>query len=150
MLSLPIGYELTSKWFEYAREHPGRVNTNHTALYSWLVELNKGNGWAAAFGCSSAQAMQGMGVKRYETFKKTFDDLVAFGFVELVSTSTNQYSEKKIALLKNSNAVRRPAGVQLTLSLRTPIKRKAPNQKANLSPFPQDLFSESFKTVSYD
>ena len=147
MLSLPIGYELTSKWFEYAREHPGRVNTNHTALYSWLVEVNKGNGWAAAFGCSSAQAMQGMGVKRYETFKKTFDDLVAFGFVELVSTNTNQYSEKKIALLKNSKALRRPIGVQLELPLRVVLKRKTPNPKAALSHLPQDLFSESFKTV---
>jgi hypothetical protein len=149
MLSQPIGYQLTRRWFDYSREHPEAVTPNHTALYSWLVEANKANGWAASFGCPSARAMQGMGVRRYETFKKAFDDLVGFGFVEVIVAGNNQHSERRVALLLNSKALQRPAGVQLELSLRIVQSRTKQSPKA-VQAIPFDLFSEVSKTVSCD
>ena len=150
MPSQPIGYDLTRQWFEYARAHPDAVSPNHTALYQWLVELNRANGWAAQFGCPTAQAIQGMGVKRYETFKKTFDDLVAFGFVVVVSCGSNQYTEKKIVLLKNSKAVRASLWVQLELPLRISNRRKSTGLKsAEVSGKQYHLFSETCKPICH-
>ena len=151
MPSPPIGYELTRQWFEYASTHPDEVSPNHTALYQWLVELNRANGWAAQFACPTAKAVQGMGVKRYETFKKTFDELVAFGFVVVVSAGGNQYTEKKIALLKNSKAIRANLWEQLELPLRISNRRKSAGLKSAQATCSQtSLFGETCKPVGCD
>jgi hypothetical protein len=43
-------------------------------------------------------AMEAVGIKSYNTFKKTLDDLVEWGFLKMIERSKNQYSANIIAL----------------------------------------------------
>ncbi len=43
-------------------------------------------------------AMEAIGIKSYNTYKKTFDDLIKFKFIILIEKSQNQYSSNIIAL----------------------------------------------------
>lgn len=92
------GYELTRQWFDYSFENPGKVSPTHTALYCWLVELNNRLGWKKHFGAPASYCMEAIGIKSYNTFHKTFLDLIEWGFVEVVQKSKNQYSANVIAL----------------------------------------------------
>jgi hypothetical protein len=73
------------------------------------------------FGFPTQMAMDAIGVSRYETYIKYFNDLCQFGFFELVQKSKNQYSANIIslntAILKSSKALDR-AIVKQSVKLR--------------------------------
>ncbi|MDD4225978.1 MAG: hypothetical protein PHU98_06280 [Mariniphaga sp.] len=47
---------------------------------------------------------EAIGIKNYRTFKKTFDDLIEWGFIILIEKSKNQYSANIIAIVQNTKA----------------------------------------------
>ena len=49
------GYELSRNWFDWTFENPDIVNTNHTALYFYILELNNRLGSKEKFGLPSAE-----------------------------------------------------------------------------------------------
>ncbi|MHA7829458.1 MAG: hypothetical protein ACX93O_00060 [Flagellimonas sp.] len=61
-------------------------------------------GWKKKFGLPSAMTMEVIGIKSYNTYKKTFEDLVEWGFFEVVERSKNQYTANIIALSKIDKA----------------------------------------------
>lgn len=91
-------YILSRQWFNFAFDNPSKVNPNHGAIYFWLIELANRLGWPPEFGNPATQAMQATGIKSYNTYKKAFDELVSFGFVEVRQASKNQYTATVIAL----------------------------------------------------
>lgn len=93
------GYEYSRDWFDFAFDNPDRVRPVHTALYMWLVELKNRLGWPDKFGCPATQAMQACSVT-YKTYKCALDDLVEFGFVDVVTESKNQHQSTIVALVK--------------------------------------------------
>jgi len=97
-------YHFTRAWFDFAFENPIRVNTNHAALFLWFVELNNRLGWSPVFKITAMECMAAAGFKTYKPYKKTFDELIEFGFVELKQKSLNQYQCNIIALVKNAKA----------------------------------------------
>lgn len=99
------GYELSRQWFDFAFENPEKINPNHTAMYFFAIEHCNRLGWKEKFGFPSTMAMEAMGVKSYNTYKKTLDDLVDWGFFTMVERSKNQYSSNVIALSKNDKAL---------------------------------------------
>ena len=99
------GYELSRQWFDFAFENPEKINPNHTAMYFFAIEHCNRLGWKKKFGFPSTMAMEAMGVKSYNTYKKTLDDLVDWGFFKMVERSKNQYSSNVIALSKNDKAL---------------------------------------------
>jgi len=48
--------------------------------------------------------MEAIGVKNWRTYIKCFNDLVEFGFIEVIEKSKNQYSSNIIAIVKNTKA----------------------------------------------
>tara|TARA_B000000460_G_C21387294_1_gene336572 strand:- start:38 stop:661 length:624 start_codon:yes stop_codon:yes gene_type:complete len=48
--------------------------------------------------------MEGSSIGNYQTFRKTFDDLIQWGFVKLIQKSTNQYSANVVALCNTEAA----------------------------------------------
>ena len=99
------GYELSRQWFDFAFENPEKINPNHTAMYFFAIEHCNRLGWKKKFGFPSTMVMEAMGVKSYNTYKKTLDDLVNWGFFTMVEKSKNQYSSNIIALSKNNKAL---------------------------------------------
>ena len=91
-------YDLSRYWWDFAFENPDKVRPNHIALFFFAVEHCNRLGWKDTFGLPSAMAMEAIGISSYNTYIKTFNDLVDWKFLKLVKKSKNQYSSNVIAL----------------------------------------------------
>lgn len=91
-------YNLSREWFNYCFDHPEKIKPNHTAVYFFAIENCNRLGWKKKFRLPSQMAMEAVGIKSYNTYIKTFNDLIDWGFFELIERSKNQYSANVIAL----------------------------------------------------
>lgn len=92
------GYELSRKWFDWSFENPEKISPNHSALYFFAIEHCNRLGWRKKFGFPTEMAKDAIGIKSYNTYMKTLNDLVDWGFIEMIERSKNQYSSNIIAL----------------------------------------------------
>lgn len=92
------GYKLSAAWFKWAFTNPQKHNPNHTALFFFAVEHCNSMGWKKTFGLPTTIAMEAIGIKSYNTYIKTFNDIIDFGFFILVEKSKNQYTANIIEL----------------------------------------------------
>ena len=92
------GYELSRKWFDWCFENPEKIKPNHTALYFFAVEHCNRLGWKKKYGMPTTMAMEAIGIKSYNTYINTLNDLVEWGFIEMIQRSKNQYSANIVAL----------------------------------------------------
>jgi hypothetical protein len=92
------GYELSRNWFDWCFENPEKINPNHTALYFFICEHSNRMGGKSKFGLPTTMAKDAIGIRSYNTYINTLNDLVQFGFIELIEKSKNQYSSNIIAL----------------------------------------------------
>lgn len=99
------GYELSRIWFDFCFENPEKIKPNHTALYFFAIEHCNRLGWKQKFGFPSTMVMEAIGIKSYNTYIKTLNDLVDFGFILMIERSKNQYSANIIALSKFNKAL---------------------------------------------
>lgn len=99
------GYELSRNWFDWSFENPEKINPNHSALYFFCIEHCNRLGWKEKFGLPTTMAKESIGIKSYNTYIKTFNDLIEWGFIVLIQKSTNQYSANIIALSINDKAL---------------------------------------------
>lgn len=98
------GYDLSNAWFNFCLENPDKVKPIHTALFFWIVQTFNKFSWKAKVGLPTDYAMEVLGIKSYNTYSKTLNDIIDFGFVVMVEKSRNQYSSNIIALSKNDKA----------------------------------------------
>lgn len=103
-MSKNTGYEFSRQWFDFCFENPSKTNTNHTALYMWLIELNNRLGWVKEFSAPSQYCMDAIGIKSYKTYRKTFKELETFGFIKVIQESKNQHTACIVALVKITEA----------------------------------------------
>ena len=92
------GYELSRKWFDWSFENPEKVSPNHSALYFFAIEHCNRLWWRKKFWFPTEMAKDAIGIKSYHTYINTFNDLVEWGFIEVIERSKNQYSANIIAL----------------------------------------------------
>ena len=97
-------YELSRAFIDYAFENPDKINPTHYAIYFFAIEHCNRLGWKRKFGLPSQMVMEAIGVKNWRTYIKCFNDLVEFGFIEVIEKSKNQYSSNIIAIVKNTKA----------------------------------------------
>lgn len=105
------------QWFSFSFENPDLVTGNHAAVYLWNVELNNRLGWVKKFSSPTSQAMAASGIKSYNTYKKVFDQLVGWGFIEVIQASQNQFSSNIIALSIFDRSLERSLDESLNKSL---------------------------------
>lgn len=111
------GYNLSRKWFDFCFENPERIVPSHTALYFFIIEHCNRLGWKSKFGLPTTMAMEAIGIKSYNTYKKTLSDLIEFGFVKMVEVSKNQYSSNIVALSNFDKALNKALDKALTKHL---------------------------------
>ena len=103
------GYELSRRWFDFAFENPELISPNHVAIYFFAIEHCNRLGWKNKFGFPTQMAMDALGIKKYQTYIKYFNDLIKWNFFDLIQKSQNQYSANIISLTcdlpKNSKAL---------------------------------------------
>lgn len=108
------GYELSRNWFDWTFENPERINPNHTALYFFIIEHCNRLGWKEKFGLPTTMAKEAIGIRSYNTYINTLNDLVEFGFIKLIEKSKNQYSSNIIALSNFNKALDKALDKALT------------------------------------
>lgn len=117
------------------------------ALYFFIVEVNNRLGWKKEFGITPRECMDALNIGSYNTYKKNFDKLIEYGFIEIVKKSTNQYQSNIIALSKFDKALDEPVDKALdkamTKHLRHSINNKTINKETN-KPIGYDNFSFEF------
>ncbi|MEA5043032.1 hypothetical protein SDC9_137187 [bioreactor metagenome] len=92
------GYSLSRSWFDFCFENPEKIRPNHTALYFFIIEHCNRLGWKEKFGLPTTMTMEAIGMRSYNTYKNTLDDLISFGFIVMIEKSKNQYSSNIVAL----------------------------------------------------
>ena len=97
-------YELSRNWFDWCFENPEKISPNHSAMYFFIIEHCNRLGWKEKFGLPMEMTKDAIGIKNYRTFSNTFNDLVEWGFINLIQKSKNQYSSNVIAIVKNTKA----------------------------------------------
>src|ERR1035437_6737985 len=97
-------YDISRSWFNFFFANPELINPNHSALLWFCVEHCNRLGWKQKFGLPTTMAKEAIGIRSYNTYIKTLNDLVEFGFIKMIEKSKNQYSSNIIALLKNDKA----------------------------------------------
>ena len=91
-------YSLSRKWFDWSFENPEKVSPNHSALYFFAIEHCNRLWWRKKFWFPTEMSKDAIGIKSYHTYINTFNDLVEWGFIEVIERSKNQYSANIIAL----------------------------------------------------
>jgi len=91
-------YSLSRQWFDWSFENPEKVSPNHSALYFFAIEHCNRLWWRKKFWFPTEMAKDAIGIKSYHTYINTFNDLVEWGFIEVIERSKNQYSANIIAL----------------------------------------------------
>lgn len=98
------GYDISRAWFNFCFDNPELVTPNHSALLFFAIEHCNRLGWKQKFGFPTTMAKDAIGIRSYNTYINTLNDLVEFGFIKMIEKSKNQYSSNIIALSKNDKA----------------------------------------------
>jgi len=98
-------YSLMRNWFNWCFENPDLIKPNHTALYFFTIEHCNRLGWKQKFGLPTEMAKDAIGIKSYNTYISTFNDLEKYGFIKVIERSKNQYSSNIIELSKFDKAL---------------------------------------------
>lgn len=98
------GYELSRNWFDWCFENPEKISPNHSAMYFFIIEHCNRLGWKDKFGLPTEMTKDAIGIKNYRTYTNTLNDLIEWGFIELIQKSKNQHSSNIIAIVKNTKA----------------------------------------------
>lgn len=99
------GYELSRKFVDFSFENPSKIKPNHYALYFFAIEHCNRLGWKKEYGLPTTMTMEAIGIKSYNTYIKTFNELVEYGFFKVVERSKNQYSANIIELSNYNKAL---------------------------------------------
>jgi len=106
-------FQLMRNFWDFAFENPEKIKPNHCAVYCFAVEHYNRLGRKKKFGFPSSMVMDAIGLKCYNSYSKVFNELVAFGFFELIEKSKNQYSANIIALSNFDEALDKALSQQL-------------------------------------
>lgn len=92
------GYEYSRNFFDWAFENPDINTPSHTATYMWIIDKWNRSGQVQKLVLPSSESMAAIGVKSYNTYIKVLQDLIEFGFIEMIQKSKNQFTANIIAL----------------------------------------------------
>lgn len=98
-------YDLSRDFWDFSFENPEKIKPNHCAVYFFSIEHCNRLGWKKKFGFPTTMVMDAIGIKSYNTYISTLNDLVEFGFIEMIEKSKNQYSANIIAISKFNKAL---------------------------------------------
>lgn len=98
-------FNLYRNFWDFSFSNPEKIKPTHVAIYSFSIEHCNRLGWKKKFGYPTSMVMEATGIKSYSVYKKHFDDLVNYGFIEVIEYSKNQYSSNVIALKENDKAL---------------------------------------------
>ncbi len=99
------GYSLSRDWFDFAFENPEKIKPSHGILYFFIIEHCNRLGWKEKFGLPTTMVKEAIGIRSYNTYINTLNDLVDWGFIKMIEKSKNQYSSNIVALSNFNKAL---------------------------------------------
>lgn len=108
-------------WYDFIVEKPKLIKSNHTALYMFAVYYSIKHKYKCEFALPVLIAMGATGIKSYEEYIKTLNDLNEWGFIILTRTkykcnfnvvllpknrntlNTKEIAQNTIKVIKNTN-----------------------------------------------
>ena len=102
------GYDLTRTWYNYKFENPSKVKAKHSDMFFYIVDLWNRLAQKKEFGLPTSITMEALGIGSFNTYKKTLQDLIDFGFINMVLESKNQHQAKVVAISKIDKATDKP------------------------------------------
>lgn len=127
------GYDLSRNWFNWCFENPEKIKPNHTALYFFIIEHCNRLGWKEKFGLPTGMTKEAIGIRSYNTFKNTFDDLETWGFINVIERATNQYSSNIIALSNFNKPLDKPNNKSLDKALINHVTKQSESTGQSIS-----------------
>lgn len=97
------GYQLTRQWFSFRFENSHKVSAAHTEFYFYLLDRWNRFGQKDVFSCPRILTMEVLGIGSQNTYKRIYQDLIAFGFLEEVSKACNRYKESSYVRLSKTD-----------------------------------------------
>jgi hypothetical protein len=91
-------FKLLRDFWDFAFENPELISPNHCALYCFIINHSNRLGRKEKIGLPTEMAKEAIGIKSYNTYINTFNDLVDWGFIKILERSKNQYSSNIVAL----------------------------------------------------
>ncbi len=98
-------FKITRDFWDFAFENPEKIKPNHCALFLFIVEHCNRLGWKEKFGLPTTMTKDAIGIRSYNTYIQTLNDLVGFGLIILIERSKNQYSSNIVAISNNDKAL---------------------------------------------
>ena len=99
------GYQLTRQWFSFRFENSHKVSASHTEFYFYLLDRWNRFGQKDVFSCPRILTMEVLGIGSQNTYKRIYQDLIAFGFLEEVSKACNRYKESSYVRLSKTDTL---------------------------------------------
>lgn len=97
-------FTLSRNFRNFCFDNPEKINPWHSAIFFFAIEHCNRLWWKEKFWFPSQMVMEAVWIRNWKTYKKYLDDLVEWGFIEMIEKSKNQYSSNIIALVKNTKA----------------------------------------------
>jgi hypothetical protein len=97
-------FELMRNFWDFTFENPEKIKPNHCALYCFIVEHCNRLGWKKKFGLPTTMTKDAIGIRSYNTYINTLNELENFGLIQLIEKSKNQYSSNIVAILNFDKA----------------------------------------------
>jgi len=99
------GYQLTRQWFSFRFENSHKVSAAHSEFYFYLLDRWNRFGQKDVFSCPRILTMEVLGIGSQNTYKRIYQDLIAFGFLEEVSKACNRYKESSYVRLSKTDTL---------------------------------------------
>lgn len=91
--------DLSRDYFSFAASQK-ELKPAAAALYFYLLTVCESQKWPEAFSVTARECMSAMGVSSYNTFRKTLDVLLKFGFVSVDQEPCNQHQSYSVTLCR--------------------------------------------------
>lgn len=137
-------YDLSRSWFDWCFENPERINPNHSALYFFCIEHCNRLGWKEKFGLPTSMAKEAIGIRSYNTYKKTLDELVDFGFIRMIEISKNQHSSNIVALSNFNKALDKADAKALDKALQKHSTKQVESTQQSISSIDKQVTIEQY------
>jgi hypothetical protein len=143
------GYNLLRAWYNFKFDNPAKAKAIHSDMYCYLIDLWNRLGQKDEFGLPTSVTMEALGIGSYNTYKKTLNDLIEFGFIRLVVESKNQHQSKIVALSNIDKATDKPldkAHIKATDKATDTINKQY-NKRTNKQDVNVEVFIEWFNSM---
>ncbi|WP_332578445.1 hypothetical protein [Algoriella sp.] len=91
---------MSRNFWDFSFENPDKIKPNHIAVYFFAIEQCNRLGWKRKFSLPSSMVMEATSIRSYNSYIKVLNDLIDYGFIELIEKSKNQFTANIIALSK--------------------------------------------------